>query len=61
MNISKKALLIGLITISFIVTIFFYYSSNIKLEKNHEKIFTESNDQANLREITLFKFNFNSF
>lgn len=54
MNISKKALLIGLITISFIVTIFFYYSSNIKLEKNHEKIFTESNDQANLREISFF-------
>lgn len=54
MNISKKALLIGLITISFIVTIFFYYSSNIKLEKNHEKIFTESNDQANLKEISFF-------
>ena len=54
MNISKKALLIGLITISFIVTIFFYYSNNIKFEKNHEKIFTESNDQANLREISFF-------
>ena len=54
MNISKKALLIGLIIISCIVIIFFNYSNNIKSEKNHDKIFVESNDQANLKEISFF-------
>ena len=54
MNISKKALLIGLIIISCIVIIFFNYSNNIKSEKNHDKIFVESNDQADLKEISFF-------
>ena len=54
MNISKKALLIGLIIISCIVIIFFNYFNNIKSEKNHDKIFLELNDQANLKEISFF-------